>query len=202
MKLLLINLLFLLISTGCVSSAINHRSAHMHATSGHAAQQNGDWDSARRHWAKAVGNSQLANARKEQLSIAYYEYGRSLGATCFYDESEKYLKKSLNIDREMNGPVQMATLELARLNLAQEKYSEAVKFYNKLPTIYVRQNAEELDPVGVADVYEEYSIALRATDSSKEAEFYLSKAKALKADSEGNPSNSDRTPYGQYCTNH
>ena len=127
---------------GCVST-LNERNAHNYANAAVAAQEAGDWESARRNWAKAATNAQLAGMSEKQMAIAYYEYARASGATCFFEESEKYLKESLALDRANNGPIHMSLLELARLKLAQGKYEEANNYFEQLIPIYERQKAVE-----------------------------------------------------------
>jgi tetratricopeptide (TPR) repeat protein len=193
----LISFIFL---TACVST-LNQRNAHNHAISGQIAQENGNWDDARRHWAKAVINARLADMNNKSLSIAYYEYGRSSGATCFFTESEKYLNLALDIDKKRNGPVHMSILELARLHASQSNLAKAVTYYEQLPAIYKeRYYLEQRDPHGTGIVWEEYSEALSSLGKNEQAEQYHQKAIALKAKSSS--SNSEITPYGQFCTNH
>lgn len=198
MKYFLLSLLIFL--SGCVST-INQRSAHNHAISGQIAQENGNWDEARRHWAKAVVNAQLAEMNNKALSIAYYEYGRSLGVTCFFDESEKYLSLSLDIDKHRNGPVYMPILELARLHSSQSDLEKSATYYEQLPAIYKEKYyLEQRDPYGIGVVFEEYSEVLEYLNKDKEAKLYQQKSIDLKAKS--NSSNSEVTPYGKHCTAH
>ncbi len=183
---------------GCVST-LNERNAHNYANAAVAAQEAGDWESARRNWAKAATNTQLAGMSEKQMAIAYYEYARASGATCFFEESEKYLKESLALDRANNGPIHMSLLELARLKLAQGEYEEANNYFEQLIPIYERQKAVEKDPVGVSVVYGEFSNSLLKAGRSAEAAQYEQRSKALKEASAGQKSPSEITPYGQHC---
>jgi tetratricopeptide (TPR) repeat protein len=185
--------------TGCVST-LNEKNAHNYANAAVAAQDAGDWDSARRNWAKAASNAQLAGMSEKQLAIAYYEYGRASGATCFFEESEKYLRQSLAFDQENDGPIHMALLELARLKLAQGKYEEANAFFEELIPIYGRQKAAENDPAGVSLVYNEFANSLVKVGRFVEAAKYEERSKALKEASAGRKSPSEVTPYGQHCS--
>ncbi len=123
MKILILVLVPVLM-VGC-ASAINKKSAVIHARSAQTEIANGNWDSARRHWAKAVVNAELGKMKPQARAVFNYEYGRSLGVTCFYSESEQYLKKAYDLDKAINGPIYMSVLELARLNYDQGKYEKA-----------------------------------------------------------------------------
>jgi tetratricopeptide (TPR) repeat protein len=191
----LLALVFLL--SGCAST-LNQRNAHEYANAGQSAQLSGNWDAARRYWAKAVVNARLGGMTDKQLAIAYYEYGRSLGATCFFDESEKYLKEAFELDSKNGGPVHMALLELGRLNLDQKKYQAATSYYEQLPSIYEALDAASKVPAGVAETYSEYSTALSASGNKSKANQFNFLAQKLASEATS-PSTTERTPYGKHC---
>lgn len=193
-------LLFAVFIVGGCASAINERNAHNYANAAASAVQAGNWESARRNWAKAVTNAQLGGMSGQQLSIAYYEYGRAAGATCHFEESENYLSKSLTFDQTNNGPTHMPLLELARLKLAQRQYGEAINYFELLIPIYELHKAAEEDPAGVAEVYKELSDSLAQVGREREAKKYQGLSKALKETSTEKQSSSEITPYGQHCS--
>ena len=71
--------------SGCVS-AINEKVAANYSQVGAQAQARGDWDTARRAYARSANNVDLAGSSVQRRAIFHYEYGRSLGATCFFEE--------------------------------------------------------------------------------------------------------------------
>lgn len=186
--------------TACVSS-INKVTADNHAYAAHVAQSNNDWDTARRHWAKALVNAQLGDESTKKLAVFNYEYGRALGVTCFFDESEKYLQNAMKLDKQVSGPVYMSLLELARLNYDQNKFAQAVVYFEKLPTIYNEVKLDALDPIGTALVYEEYSVSLNRTNDKSKSKNFERKANSLRSYNPHNFSKSERTPYGTQCLN-
>jgi len=183
------------------AAPINRKTSEITAQAGYLAQQQGDWDAARRNYAKALVNAELGNEPSQKVAVLNYEYGRSLGVTCFFDEAEKYLSKAMKADREINGPVHMSILELARLNYDQKKYQEAANYYNELLQIYEKHNAEKQDPVGVANVFTEYAVALKAIGQNAKSSSFNQRAVALKSINNGKISNTERTPYGEQCVN-
>jgi tetratricopeptide (TPR) repeat protein len=195
----IVNLLLVILFLISCAAPINRKTADITGRAGYEAQKAGDWDSARRNYAKAVVNGELGNLPQEQMAGLYYEYGRSLGATCFYEESEKYLQKALDIDLKTNGPAYMSLLELARLNLQIKNYAKAITYFDKLMPIYKELNAEKDSPIGVAEAYEDYSYALKESGDIVKARDFEAKAKQLRAINPDGYSITERTPYGTQC---
>ena len=188
----------MLLMVSC-AAPINRKTTQITAQAGYQAQKSGDWEAARRNFAKAVVNGELGNLPQEQIAGLYYEYGRSLGATCFYDDSEKYLQKALDLDLKTKGPAYMSLLELVRLNLKTKNYSKAINFFERLIPIYKELNAEKESPIGVAEAYEDYSNALKQSGDIAKAKDYEEKAKQLRANNPTGYSITERTPYGTQC---
>lgn len=192
-------IIILIISVSGCATAINEKNAHSYASAGMAAQNAGDWKSATEYWFRALTNAKLAGMPEKSLAIAFYEYGRSAGATCKFQHSEEALSKAMELDEKINGPVYMSIVELARLNLKQKNYVKAADYYSKLPPIYQSLSAEEKDPAGVALVYKEYSETLHFIGKDEEAEKLKNKSIALiKTSTE--PSPAEVTPYGEFCS--
>jgi tetratricopeptide (TPR) repeat protein len=198
-RLKLINALIIAIFMVSCAAPINKKTSEITGHAGAESVKAGDWDSARKNYAKAVVNGELGNLPPEQMAGLYYEYGRSLGATCFYDESEKYLQKALDIDLKTNGPAYMSLLELARLNLKTKNYPKAISYFERLIPMYKELNAEKEAPYAVAEAYEDYSFALKESGDIVKAKDYETRAKQLRANNPGGYSITERTPYGTQC---
>ncbi len=200
-KLILI-VLFLHLVSSCAPVPINGPMTTSYGKAGYLAQQQGDWDTARKNYALAVKNAELEIASFEMESTLNYEYGRSLGVTCFYKDAQTYLLKAIQFDQHYNGPTHMGILELARLNYDQAKHLEATKYFEKLLPIYEIASAEKHDPIGVANVYEEYSISLNKIGRTKESLHFRQLTEELRSNNPGKTSPTERTPYGKQCTNY
>ena len=183
------------------AAPINRETSKMTAQAGYSAQQQDAWDAARRNYAKAVVNAELGDLPPQKVAALNYEYGRSLGVTCYFDDAEKYLLKALKTDRETNGPTHMPLLELARLNYDQNKYHAAANYYSELLPIYEKYNVEKQDPVGVADVYKEYAVTLELVGENSESASFERRAVILNSKNSGQVSSTERTPYGKQCAN-
>jgi hypothetical protein len=100
-------IVLLLFAASC-ASPINSTNAKHHAISANEAEKRGDWTTARKEWAKALVNAQLAGAPTQELAVFNYEYGRALGVQCSWDEAEKYLLKAYELDLKTGGPAFMS----------------------------------------------------------------------------------------------
>jgi tetratricopeptide (TPR) repeat protein len=201
MKLLrcLLCILIVSVSTGCVS-AINATNARHHAEAANEAGKAGDWTTARTQWARALINAQLASAPAETLAVFNYEYGRALGVTCFYDESEKYLLKALRLDVQTSGPTYMSLLELSRLMYDQKQYDKSIPYFRRTLEAIESSGISVKLPIDFADMLNEYADALTKIGNEKEALSVTNRAHKLRTDNPDKQSNTDRTPYGTQCT--
>ncbi|MBA3031349.1 MAG: tetratricopeptide repeat protein [Desulfobacterium sp.] len=185
--------------TGC-ASAINTTNAEHHATSANEAGKAGDWTTARKQWAQALVNAQLAGASAQQLAVINYEYGRALGVQCFWDEAENYLLKAYELDFKTSGPEFMSLTELSRLKYDQKQYDKAVGYYKIAIQAMEKAGAPEKAPSGFADILDEYASALQNEGKVTESTVFRSKADELRRLNPGGHSITDRTPYGTQCT--
>jgi len=194
--LFLLPLLFSLVSC---APAINQKSAAIHAQSAQNAIQNNDWDVARVSWAKAVKNGELAGESDQNMAILYYEYGRALGTTCYFQQSESYLKKAYDLDKKTGGPIYMSIVELARLNLDQKKYEIALPYFTELMPILDKINAKEEAPIEYSNILTEYSKVLANTGNHEKSKSLLQEAASIRKNNQGGYSITERTLYGSQC---
>ena len=198
-KRLILSISILALSSCGTHQAITENSSSKHSKAGWASMQHGDWDGARVHFAKAVGNGDLANLPAEQMAVLNYEYGRSLGVTCFYEEAEQYLLKAYELDKESNGPAYMSLSELARLLMDQGRYEEAVNYFEKLTSEIAPETVQNA-PVAYADILGEYAEVLGKTGRYNEAIEIKNEEREIRDSHPEGFSITDRTPYGSQCS--
>jgi len=104
MKAIVAVLILSVVLCGC-ASAVSERVANNYTAVGAAAERRGDWDTARRAFARATLNADQAGLPPSSRAIAHYEYGRSLGVTCFFDESERELNAAYELDKQAGQPL-------------------------------------------------------------------------------------------------
>lgn len=189
-------LCFLLVAC---AAPINRKSTSIHEQSAQYAAQKNDWGSARRHWAKAVSNAELGGEPEQKMAVLYYEYGRALGVTCFFDESEIYLKKAYDLDKKTNGPVYMSLTELGRLTLDQKKYDQALNYYNEVIPMLEKMGAQSEAPTEFSFMLDEYSEMLANTGMEQKSQEYKERAEKVRKNNPKRYSISERTMYGSQC---
>lgn len=185
---------------GC-AAPINERIATNYASVGVEAQARGDWDAARRAYARSAKNADLASSSPQRRAVFHYEYGRSLGATCFFDEAERELHLAYDFDKQAGQPLYLSLVELARLTLDQQKFSEAISYFKRALQELDRVNASKDAPMAYADILDEYASALLAEGRMQVSKDLEKRASEIRGDNPKGFSITDRTPYGKHCTN-
>lgn len=184
---------------GC-ATAINQKNVNNHMTAAINATNGGDWDLSRRHWAKVVVNAQLANVAEQKMAVYNYEYGRSLGVTCYFKEAEEYLNLAYQQDINTDGPAYNDLIELARLNLDQKKWKESIIYFQKVLPILDKINASTGAPHAYADILNDYANALK-NSNNQNSKKYRQEAKDIRDKNPKGYSITERTPYGSQCLN-
>jgi tetratricopeptide (TPR) repeat protein len=184
---------------GC-ASAITERTATKYTYEGFAAELNNDWDRARRAFARAVFNSEMARMPPGKRAVLFYEYGRSLGVTCFFDKSERALNTAYQLDKEAGQPLFLSLVELSRLSLDQARYQDATVYFERAISALDTADVTSKAPRGYADVLDEYARALDGVGRAADAKRSSERAAAIRASTPDKRSITDRTPYGKYCT--
>lgn len=180
------------------ATPMNRENATKHANAGGNAAASGNWDTARKEWAQAVKNGELGNIPEQHQAIFYYEYARAAGVTCFFDISETYLNKAYELDKKIGGPYFLSLVELFRLNLDQEKYIVAIKYFKKVLPVLEEINAPTQSPAEFAKLLDEYSVALKSIGKNNEARKLKDRSNKIKRKAKN--SITDRTPYGSSCS--
>lgn len=198
-NLLIATLLLSLI--GCVS-AIQKRNSDKYTLIGIQAQARGNWDGARRAYARAVVYAEQANLPAKNRAIRTYEYGRALGVTCFFDLAELELNSAYELDKQAGEPLYLSLTELGRLTLDQKKYQQASTYFERSLTEIDKVNAQQVAPIAYADILDEYAQALVGINRFEDANVAKNRASEIRAKNPNGRSITDRTPYGKFCTKH
>ena len=164
----------IVLSVGCASS-INMKNVEIHLEAGRNFELKGDPQSAKDQYAKALVNAKLANANPALISMLTYNYGRMLGHTCQYEESERNLIEALNLESTITGPESgtssMRLFELARLNYDNNQFIKSASYFEKGIPIVEKLGIEQSDPIGysfILDIYKESLDKLNRDIESKQ----------------------------------
>ena len=140
--------------------------------SGNIAYKRGDYVQAKEVFSSAL---QLATQQnwKPHIATAKYGLGRSLGQLCQFSEAEKYLTEAASLEREISGGkgihLSQDYFELARLYYDYGKFDKAVPFFQKAIPLAEELRVASSDPIGYANVLEDYAIALSKTGDATQA---------------------------------
>ena len=159
------------------------------------AEKDGNWDAAAKRYFLALQNSQWANEGKGVRADFNYKLGRALGATCQFEKSEQ----SLNEAYSLNSRLPQALAELGRLNLAQNKLPDALSLFERAIPEMDKTQINASDPIGYADILDDYKTALMKSGKASEASSIAAKADALRAANAGKAPSMLKPPYGAQC---
>jgi tetratricopeptide (TPR) repeat protein len=159
------------------------------------AERENNWDAAAKRYFLALQNSEWAEEGKGVRSDFHYKLGRAQGATCQFDKSAQ----SLNEAYTLNNLLPQALAELGRLNLAQNKFPEALGYFERAMPELAKANVGKSDPIGYADILDDYKVALLKSGKPSDATRIAKEAEALRSANGGKTAAMIRAPYGAQC---
>jgi tetratricopeptide (TPR) repeat protein len=151
------------------------------------------------YFARAITNAELAGAPEKGLAVLWYEYGRSSGVICDWEESEKGLNMAFELDSRTGGPDYMALYELARMNHDREMYPEAIEYFQRAYSKIQEDQADTKDPIGYADFLDEFAYLLEHTGQNDMVPQLSARSERIRAAFKGKDSHTEKTPYGTEC---
>ena len=181
---LLITVLILIITAGCVSNPVNRKTASNYYDAGSEAEQMGDYKVARINYYRAYQNAKMGNLGKKSEAYALYEWSRVTGYLGLYSESQKGFSDTLDIIAESEGEADellAPTLsEYARLLHDTGQHEKAIEVYEMATGELEKVGIMESDPVGYSVFLEEYSISLEKAGLSERSSEVASKALVIR----------------------
>ena len=187
--------------SGCAKQYAQYRdkTAADSATAGAAAQAKGNWADARADYADALADAQTAAWPETRLAQLHYEYGRSLGVTCAFEQAEHELNNALALETKSNHPFHAELIELGRLNLDQKKYPEAIGYFERALPELTKQDMIHTAPSTYADVLDDYALSLAGAKRLEDSARFAVQAEDTRNGRPKSANRIDRTPYGQRC---
>lgn len=157
------------------------------------AEKENNWDAAGKRYNLALQNSEWAEEGKGVRADFHYKLGRALGATCQFEKSEQNLTRAA----ALNPRLPQALAELGRLKLAQNKLPDALGHFERaIPDL---NKSASSDPIGLAEILDDYKVALLKSDKASDAANIAKQADALRAANAGKSAAMIRPPYGGQC---
>ncbi len=183
MKLFVISLSALFLAA-CVTAIPPSQGIH----SGNIAYERGDYVQAKESFSSAL---QLATQQnwKPHVATAKYGLGRSLGQLCQFSEAEKYLLEAANLESEISGGkgihLSQDYFELARLYYDYGKFDKSVPYFQKAVPLAEELRVASSDPIGYANVLEDYAVALSKVGDANQAKAIEQRIAALRQSNSG-----------------
>ena len=159
------------------------------------AESENKWDAAAKRYFLALQNAGWANEGKGVRSDFHYKLGRALGATCQFEKSEQNLTEAYSLNPRMP----QALAELGRLKLSQNKLADALGYFQRAVPEMDKANAGNNDPIGYAEILDDYKAVLAKSDKSSEAASVAKQAESLRAANVGKTATMLKPPYGGQC---
>jgi tetratricopeptide (TPR) repeat protein len=202
MKLTIIAAILGVFLTGCATQ-INRHNASNYYDAGLRAELAGDYVLAERNYERALINARLGNAPDAGVSAAMYSVGRMKGILCKFGEAEPLLLESLKLEEGVSGTESAITskrlFELARFYSDRGMYDKSLPYFSRGIPVVVKLGVESSDPIALADVYDEYAVALERSGQRAEAEKAKASGNALRAKNPGKKANFIPVRYVSKC---
>ncbi len=163
-----------------------------------ASKRRGDWQSAASQFALAINHPDLPRGGPER-SAAHLEYGRAVGALCQFAEAEKYLLQAREIADAARSSSFAALYELGAISVAQKKFDNAVGYFSQVVPMIEREARARTSPRMVADLYEQFAVALTEDGKADEAQSRRREALELRKSSAQGSAADVIAPYGARC---
>lgn len=163
---------FLVAATLTVAGCATVPPAQQMNFEGNIALESQNYQLAREKYQKSL--TEAEKSRDTQYTvIAMYGLARANGYLCNFKEAEDWFRKSISM-RENLPDSDMAylsqnILEFAHLYIAQKKWKEAAAQFERAIPLVERLGIEKLDPIGYANVLEDYKNSLHSLEKTKEA---------------------------------
>ncbi len=159
------------------------------------AESENKWDAAAKRYFLALQNSEWAEEGKGVRSEFHYKLGRALGATCQFQKSEQNLLQAYALNPRMP----QALAELGRLKFAQKDSRAAIDYFDRSNAELSKTTVSQSDPIGYAEILDDYRDALVAENRSQDGAAIQRKASELRNSSPKRDALMRRPPYGAQC---
>lgn len=193
-----VSIAIILLITGCVAIPPSKGIGE-----GNLAYDQGNYEKAKNLYMSGL---KVATSQKWKPHIATSKYGlgRSYGQLCNFELAEKYLKEAAALERKIsNGKgvhLSQDYFELARLYYGYNKYSEAVVYFKKAIPLVETLGIENSDPIGYADVLEDYAKALVKSGSPSEAPAIRDKISQIRKNNAGRSAGFKPVQFNKECS--
>lgn len=167
------------------------------------AEAKGNWVLAEENYQRGYLESQGDFVADADRSRATYNLARARGYLCKFEDAEKLMAAALDIEEKVSGPesgvISKRLIESARLHFDRGEFDKSIPFFARGMPMLANLGVAKIDPIGLANTYDDYASALTHTGKNAEADAAKQEADRLR---EANPGRAARyvpARYGQSC---
>ena len=180
----LIFCLLVILTSGC-ATRMNMMNAEKYYYLGLEEESRGNYSGAKEAYWRALVNYHTAGAPKAYISASMYNFGRMAGHTCDYPKAAEYLQQALSMekkiaDREFTPNITKRLGELARLSSARKMYKESADYYQEMIPGLESLGVPGQDPIGFANLIDDYASVLSKIDQEPLAQIQHDKAERIR----------------------
>ena len=199
MKIYPVVILAILFFSGCATVLPEQRLNHQ----GNVALDLNNYSAAIKNYNEAFGVAERTG-NQQYAAIAAYGLGRAYGYSCNFEEAEKWLKKSIFLRKSIPDSeiayLSQNYLELARLYVSWDRWPEAVSKFQSAMPLLKGLNIEARDPIGYANVLEDFKISLSQIGDKDKAKQIKEKINSLRIGHSNRTAAFKPKPYPRKCT--
>lgn len=183
--------------TSC-ANPVNRATAQQYYGGGVQNQNKGEWGSAAFSFRRAYINSQVGNLSDKEAALFAYEYGRSSGAICDWENAKQGLDKAYELDVKIGAPLYFDLVEYALMYQAMGEFEKSQGYYAKAISSLDTHNVLDVHPLYYADTLSRYSALLKQLGNNEKAEILKKRADVIvKETPNSHPYRA--IPYGKFC---
>lgn len=183
---------------GC-ANPVSQRTGVNYAQQAEREIQLGNWNDARRLYARAITNGKYGGFDDENMAYLWYQYSRASGVICDWEEAERGFGKAYELDRKIGGSTYVTLYELGQMNLDRGGYDKAVEIFKRTYIEMENVNVRRKYPIRYSTFLISYADALEQANKNSEANKYRDTATVILKENSGGDKLNRRTPYGSQC---
>ncbi len=156
------------------------------------------------NWYSASLEASIKSGDKQFEAISMYGLARANGHLCKLNEAESWLLRSIDVRKTLpnieTAKRSQNLFELGRLYMAKREWDKANQQYSQALPLLANYNMEAIDPLGYANLLEEYQQILENTGNSELASENHDKIEGLRKNNSTKQAQYVSDPYPANCT--
>jgi hypothetical protein len=168
------------------------------------AEASKDWQAAERSFEEDWVQWSTAISPDAERSMAMYNLGRIKGYLCKFPEAERLLTESLSLEEKISGPESSLTskrvLEIGRFYFDRGQADKASAYLARGLPLLAKLGVERDDPITMADLYDDFSVALTSVGDARGAQAAKDEAARIRADHPNQSAKFKPVRYSRSCS--